>query len=184
MTGCQSGCRSSHRTPAPAAYRPPPWARAEPVAPSIRKAMRAIAPTAGIFSSRIRRFRRNRAYSHGREGFHEMFLEFSWTYEPEQRKFNKPNFIRKFRYKPLTLKEVGCGQVPQKIRRTAYFTAMAPTRDSKILNPSVPPSSGSLERSGCGIIPSTFRPGLQIPAMLSRDPLGLDSGVISPEGEQ
>ena len=73
---------------------------------------------------------------------------------------------------------------PPKDAATAYFTAMAPTMDSKILNPSVPPSSGSLERSGCGIIPSTFRPGLQIPAMLSRDPLGLASGVISPAGEQ
>ena len=29
-----------------------------------------------------------------------------------------------------------------------YFTAIAPTRDSKILKPSVPPNSGSLERSG------------------------------------
>ena len=61
------------------------------------------------------------------------------------------------------------------MRMDRYFTAMAPTMDSKILKPSVPPSSGSLERSGCGIIPSTFRPGLQIPAMLSSDPLGLAS---------
>ena len=66
--------------------------------------------------------------------------------------------------------------------QAGYFVAIAPTRDSKILNPSVPPSSGSLERSGCGIIPSTFRPGLQMPAMLSSDPLGLASGVISPSG--
>ena len=71
-----------------------------------------------------------------------------------------------------------------KIQACAYFTAMAPTRDSKILNPSVPPNSGSLERSGCGIMPSTFRPGLQIPAILSKDPFGLASGVISPDGEQ
>ena len=76
------------------------------------------------------------------------------------------------------------GKTPKKMRRTAYFTAMAPTMDSKILNPSMPPNSGSLERSGCGIIPSTFRPGLQIPTMLSSDPLGLASGVISPVGEQ
>jgi hypothetical protein len=71
-----------------------------------------------------------------------------------------------------------------KTTRMAYFTAMAPTRDSKILNPSVPPSSGSLDRSGCGIIPSTLRPSLQIPAILSRDPLGLASAVMSPAGEQ
>ena len=31
-----------------------------------------------------------------------------------------------------------------------YFSAIAPTRDSKILNPSVQPNSGSLERSGWG----------------------------------
>ena len=40
------------------------------------------------------------------------------------------------------------GKTPKKRRRTVYFTAMAPTMDSKILNPSVPPSSASLERSG------------------------------------
>ena len=30
----------------------------------------------------------------------------------------------------------------------AYFTAIAATSDSKTLNPSLPPNSGSLERSG------------------------------------
>src|SRR5207245_11398292 len=67
-----------------------------------------------------------------------------------------------------------------------YFAAKtpAPTSDSKIFIPSVPPSSDSLARSGCGIIPRTLRPGLQMPAMLSRDPLGLDSAVISPAASQ
>jgi len=37
---------------------------------------------------------------------------------------------------------------PNTTRRTAYFTAMAPTMDAKTLNPSVPPNSASLERSG------------------------------------
>src|SRR5262252_9371422 len=58
--------------------------------------------------------------------------------------------------------------------------AIAPTSDWKILNPSVPPSSGSAERSGWGIMPRTLRPGLQMPAILSRDPLGLASGVMRP----
>src|SRR5207302_11206427 len=61
-----------------------------------------------------------------------------------------------------------------------YFAAIAPTNDSMILNPSVPPSSGSAARSGWGIIPSTLRPALQMPAIFSSDPLGFDSGVISP----
>ena len=38
--------------------------------------------------------------------------------------------------------------IRHKNKAGAYFTAMAPTRDSKILNPSVPPNSASLERSG------------------------------------
>jgi hypothetical protein len=65
-----------------------------------------------------------------------------------------------------------------------YRFAIAPTIDWKIFIPSVQPSSGSAERSGCGIIPTTLRPGLQMPAMLSREPLGLAAAVISPAGEQ
>src|SRR5208282_5949033 len=61
-----------------------------------------------------------------------------------------------------------------------YFVAIAPTNDSKILKPSVPPSSGSAARSGWGIMPRTLRPGLQIPAIFSSDPLGFASVVISP----
>src|SRR6266481_8008548 len=92
---------------------------------------------------------------------------------------DKHNFKRKLRPKYLILQWIGCRQTPKHNVDESYFTAMAPTRDSRILKPSVPPNSGSLERSGCGIMPSTFRPGLQIPAMLSRDPLGLASAVIS-----
>src|ERR1700675_3742282 len=73
---------------------------------------------------------------------------------------------------------------------SVYFAANTPaptparTMDSKIFTPSVQPSAGSLARSGCGIIPNTLRPGLQIPAMLSSDPFGLVSLVISPDGSQ
>src|ERR1700680_1576325 len=42
----------------------------------------------------------------------------------------------------------GCHPVYNHDIRKGYFSAMAPTRDSKILKPSVPPSSGSLARSG------------------------------------
>src|SRR5207245_3032781 len=63
-----------------------------------------------------------------------------------------------------------------------YFVAIAPTNDWKILNPSVQPSSGSDERSGWGIMPRTFRPALQIPAILSREPFGLASTVTGPSG--
>ena len=64
----------------------------------------------------------------------------------------------------------------------SYFLAMAPTRDSKIFTPSSPPSSGSAARSGWGIMPRTFLPGLQIPAMFSSEPLGFESFVIPPSG--
>src|SRR5215469_200219 len=61
-----------------------------------------------------------------------------------------------------------------------YRVAIAPTSDWNILKPSTPPSSVSLARSGCGIIPSTFLSGLEIPAILSSEPLGLASGIVSP----
>src|SRR5579864_3255337 len=60
--------------------------------------------------------------------------------------------------------------------------AIAPTIDWKTLSPSVHPSSGSAERSGCGIMPRTLPPELQIPAMLSSEPLGLAAEVTSPAG--
>lgn len=63
-----------------------------------------------------------------------------------------------------------------------YRTARASIMEAKIFQPSADPSSFSLDRSGCGIIPSTFLCSFRIPAMLASDPLGFDSGVISPEG--
>ena len=67
-------------------------------------------------------------------------------------------------------------------KEQSYFVAncAAPTIDSKIFMPSVHPSTVSLARSGCGIIPKTFLRGLQIPAILSRDPLGFASAATSP----
>ena len=41
-----------------------------------------------------------------------------------------------------------------------------------------------MHRSGWGIMPITFRSLLQSPAMLSRAPFGLASGVTSPSGVQ
>ena len=52
--------------------------------------------------------------------------------------------------------------------------------DWKIRKPSAEPRSFSLERSGWGIMPRTLRPSLRMPAMLSSEPLGLASAVISP----
>src|SRR5437016_3657871 len=76
-----------------------------------------------------------------------------------------------YRFRPARLKQLPLD---------AYFRASAPTMLWKIFKPSDDPSISSLERSGCGIIPSTFRPSLQMPAMLSSDPLGFAAGVTSP----
>src|SRR4029077_13425964 len=54
--------------------------------------------------------------------------------------------------------------------------------DRNSLRPSVPPSSGSEQRSGCGIIPSTLPRLLVMPAMLWRDPLGFAQGRNRPPG--
>src|SRR5690348_2693707 len=47
------------------------------------------------------------------------------------------------------------------------------SRLSNRARPSVPPSSGSQTRSGCGMSPSTLRFSLRMPAMLRTEPLGL-----------
>jgi len=52
----------------------------------------------------------------------------------------------------------------------------------KSFSPSAEPSKPSLDRSGCGIMPSTLRPSLQMPAMLSSDPFGFAAAVRSPLG--
>src|SRR5215472_13596417 len=49
------------------------------------------------------------------------------------------------------------------------------TSDSKITRPSEEPSSASAARSGCGIIPITFRRSLSTPAILRSEPLGLST---------
>ena len=48
--------------------------------------------------------------------------------------------------------------------------------EAKIFQPSADPSSFSLDRSGWGIIPSTFLFAFRMPAMLLNEPLGLASG--------
>src|ERR1051326_9044487 len=78
------------------------------------------------------------------------------------------------------------GDVPTSGRYSvSYFDATPDcTIAWKSFSPSAEPSRLSLERSGWGIIPSTLRPSLQMPAMLSSEPLGLDSAVTSPSREQ
>src|SRR5207302_11056865 len=51
------------------------------------------------------------------------------------------------------------------------------SRLSNSARPSVPPSSGSQTRSGCGISPSTLRLSFKMPAILRTDPLGLWSSA-------
>ncbi len=52
------------------------------------------------------------------------------------------------------------------------------TIERKMTSPSAEPSGVSTARSGCGIIPRTFRSRLQIPAMPASDPFGFASGSL------
>src|SRR5271157_95012 len=87
--------------------------------------------------------------------------------------------------KPTCLGD-SCGRghdcAPADSGEVSYFAAIAATSEWKIFAPSVMPSSGAEARSGCGIMPRTLRPSLQIPAMFSSEPLGLASEVTSPLG--
>src|SRR5262249_1048408 len=63
-------------------------------------------------------------------------------------------------------------------------SARVSANEQKITRPSALLSNSSLARSGCGISPSTLRPRLQIPAMLSIDPFGLAPAVTAPFGSE
>ena len=54
------------------------------------------------------------------------------------------------------------------------------TIDWRMTSPSTLPSSGSQARSGCGIMPATFRASLQRPAMAFTEPFGLASSSRRP----
>lgn len=56
--------------------------------------------------------------------------------------------------------------------------------ESKMILPSEEPRIDSEARSGWGMRPTMLRSRLQIPAMLSRDPLGLADLVVLPCGLQ
>src|SRR4029077_17588774 len=66
--------------------------------------------------------------------------------------------------------------------RKLYLLAKAPIMEWKIFIPSVPPSSGPDALSGCGIMPTTLPPALQMPAILPSEPLGLADGETPPVG--
>lgn len=51
-------------------------------------------------------------------------------------------------------------------------------------SPSVPPTSGSIRFSGCGIRPSTFSLGENTPAMLRSEPFGLPWPPVLPSASQ
>src|SRR5919201_3097975 len=75
---------------------------------------------------------------------------------------------------------------PPGVYSDTHLTAsdIASRTDRNSRRPSVPPSSGSAARSGCGIIPSTFPALLTIPAMLWADPLGFAAPTTRPSGRQ
>ena len=60
----------------------------------------------------------------------------------------------------------------------------APAAPRRIPRPSIPPISGSQQRSGCGIMPSTLPSRLRMPAMFRLEPFGLASAVTRPCSSQ
>ena len=67
---------------------------------------------------------------------------------------------------------------------TSDRAAKCSMTERKTKAPSALPRIASVQRSGCGIMPSTLRRALTMPAMLRAEPLGLASGVIVPSGSQ
>ncbi len=70
---------------------------------------------------------------------------------------------------------VPVGRCVSGLSLTAY-----PKNPCKIPTPSVFPTMAEAARSGCGIMPNTFRPELQIPAILRLAPFGFASDVGCP----
>ena len=73
---------------------------------------------------------------------------------------------------------------PSEEREDEAAAARVAASERKMSLPSLDPSKSSQARSGCGINPSTLRSRLQMPAMLSRDPLGLAAPVTFPSVSQ
>ena len=71
---------------------------------------------------------------------------------------------------------------PKRMASPIYFCATLRMMEPKIDRPSVPPIISSQQRSGWGIMPRTLPARLVMPAMLFREPLGLEAGVASPSG--
>lgn len=69
------------------------------------------------------------------------------------------------------------------VSKMSYFFMLSSKLSNRI-RPSVLPSSSSEQRSGCGIIPKTFRVLFVIPAMFSILPLGLTSEEIFPHSSE
>src|SRR5437667_4569460 len=63
------------------------------------------------------------------------------------------------------------------------FSALSATERNSF-RPSVPPSSASEQRSGCGIMPSTLPRALMMPEILCSEPFGLAEGTTRPPGSQ
>ena len=61
--------------------------------------------------------------------------------------------------------------------RSSCGVSNAFTMDSRMTRPSTPPSAGSQARSGCGIMPTTLRRSLQMPAMAFTEPFGFASST-------
>ena len=59
-------------------------------------------------------------------------------------------------------------------------TCRTPVNASRTRRPSVPPSNSSLQRSGCGMRPTTFPAAFATPAMFAVLPFGFASGVAAP----
>src|ERR1051326_8788215 len=57
--------------------------------------------------------------------------------------------------------------------RHGYLDTRAVAIEANIFRPAAEQRMDSAERSGCGIMPITLWPSLQMPEMLSREPLGL-----------
>src|SRR5581483_6648624 len=63
-----------------------------------------------------------------------------------------------------------------------HAVANAFTIDSRMTSPSTLPSRGSQARSGCGIMPTTLRRSLQMPAFAWTDPFGFAASSRRPSG--
>src|SRR5439155_6315989 len=133
---------------------------------------------AGIFSGPLQHLRslgRQRLQMHARA----LITAVLGPHHGEDAELGQVRFPAKKPHDPIVF--VGLEAVAfDRLGIDGHAVANAFTMDSRMTRPSTQPRAGSAARSGWGIMPTTFRASLQMPAIACSDPFGFATSSSRP----